>query len=146
MVAAVEWLMTCCRGACCAAEDGMGFAAYSNIQYCFWQGSKVRILQKNEDTSLKSLLIYLKTNLRLLQLERTRSIVEAKGEPKPMFYFRTLYIEIIKVLGSYSQLSFLLFTSVVIRSFDTWTRRRTPNIYSCMDPDVDRALTYDDKN
>jgi hypothetical protein len=26
MVAAVEWLMTCCRGACCAAEDGMGFA------------------------------------------------------------------------------------------------------------------------
>jgi hypothetical protein len=26
MVAAVEWLMTCCRGACCAAEDGVGFA------------------------------------------------------------------------------------------------------------------------
>jgi len=25
-VLAWEWLMTCCRGACCAAEDGVGFA------------------------------------------------------------------------------------------------------------------------
>jgi hypothetical protein len=58
MIAAVEWLMTCCRGACCAAEDGMGFA--DNLLHTLihrtkkCQAKHKQVLKKEGEKQIKS--------------------------------------------------------------------------------------------